>query len=183
MKLKALARALLPPIVADLARRHIAPAWSGDYASWAEALAASSGYDAPAILDRVEAAALKVKRGEAVHERDSVVFDAIEYSWPLLSGLLWAAARDGRLDVVDFGGALGSTYAQNRHFLQPLPSLRWSVVEQPHFVERGRRSFQDERLRFYESLEACLTENTPNVLVLSSVLQYLERPYDLLAGL
>ncbi len=184
MTFKALARALLPPIVYELAARHRGPGWSGDYASWSDALAASTGYDTKVILERVEAAALKVKRGEAVHERDGVLFDSIEYSWPLLSGLLWVAARDaGRLDVVDFGGALGSTYAQNRHFLAPLRALRWSVVEQSHFVERGRRSFQDERLRFYESLEACLAENTPNVLVLSSVLQYLEQPYELLAGL
>ena len=184
MTFKALARALLPPIVVDLAARHRDPAWSGNFRSWSDALAASSGYDSPVILDRVEAAALKVKRGEAVHERDGVVFETIEYSWPLLSGLLWVAARDGgRLDVVDFGGALGSTYAQNRHFLAPLEALRWSVVEQPRFVERGRRSFQDERLRFYPSLEECMAENTPNVLVLSSVLQYLERPYELLAGL
>ena len=184
MTFKAIARSLLPPIVADLAARHRDPAWSGDYPSWAEALADSSGYDSPVILERVAAAALKVRHGEAVHERDGVVFEAIEYSWPLLAGLLWVAAREGgRLDVLDFGGALGSTYAQNRHFLAPLAALRWSVVEQPHFVARGRSEFQDERLRFYESVEACLAENRPNVLVLSSVLQYLERPYELLEGL
>ena len=43
--------------------------------------------------------------------------DVMEYQFPLLSGLLYAAARDGGLSVVDFGGALGSTYFQCRDFL------------------------------------------------------------------
>jgi putative methyltransferase (TIGR04325 family) len=183
MTLKGIAKSLLPPVVADLAARRHAPAWSGDYRSWAEAMAEASGYDAPSILDRVETAALRVKRGEAVYERDGVVFDAIQYSWPLLAGLMWVAAREGRLDVVDFGGALGTTYFQNRRFLEMLREVRWSIVEQRHWVERGRRAFADERLRFHESLEQALTEGAPNVLVLSSVLQYLEHPYELLAAL
>ncbi|HKQ56814.1 MAG TPA: methyltransferase, TIGR04325 family [Candidatus Eisenbacteria bacterium] len=183
MTLKALAKSLMPPVVADLAARRHAPAWAGDYGSWAEAMAASSGYDAPSILERVEASALRVKRGEAVYERDGVVFDAIQYSWPLLAGLMWVAAREGgRLDVVDFGGALGTTYFQNRRFLEGLREVRWSIVEQPHWVERGRRSFQDERLRFHESLEQALAAGSPNLIVVSSVLQYLEQPHDLLAA-
>jgi putative methyltransferase (TIGR04325 family) len=179
-----MARALLPPIVADLVARRGGNVWSGDYPTWAAARADSTGYDAVGIVDRIEASALKVKRGEAVYERDGVLFEEIEYSWPLLAGLLWAAARHGgRLEVVDYGGALGSTWFQNRRFLASLPQVRWHVVEQPHFAERGRRSFQDERLRFHESLEACLSETAPSVLVLSSVLQYLERPHEFLAAL
>ena len=70
------------------------------------------------ILDKVLAATLKVKQGQAVFERDSVLFDEIEYSWPLLAGLMWAAASNGgKLNVLDFGGALGSSYYQNRKFL------------------------------------------------------------------
>jgi putative methyltransferase (TIGR04325 family) len=181
---RGLARALLPPLVVDLLRRRGGIVWSGDYRTWAEAAADSAGYDAAIILERVEAAALKVRRGEAAFERDGVLFSEIEYSWPLLAGLLSVAARHGgRLEVVDFGGALGSTYFQNRRFLAPLGEVRWNVVEQPHFVERGRLHFQDERLRFYPSLDACLTETRPNVLVLSSVLQYLEQPYEFLAAI
>lgn len=183
MTVRGLARALLPPVVVDLLARPGRNAWTGDYRTWAEAAADSTGYDAQLILDRIEAAALQVKRGEAAYERDGVLFDEIEYSWPLLAGLLSAAARDGgRLEVVDFGGALGTTYFQNRAFLSTLPEVRWNVVEQPHFIARGRAGFQDDRLRFHDSIDACLAEGRPNVLVLSSVLQYLERPYELLAG-
>jgi len=153
----------------------------GDYATWAAALAESGGYDQEDILHKTSDALGKVKRGEAVYERDSVLFDKIEYAWPVLAGLMWVAARnDGRLNVLDVGGSPGSTYFQNRAFLDGLGPVRWNIVEQPRHVEVGRQEFQDERLRFHDTLEACLAETTPDVILLSSVLQYLEDPYALL---
>ena len=157
---------------------------AGDYLSWAEAMAASTGYDREIILEKTKAALLKVKNGEAVYERDSVLFDEIQYAWPLLAGLMWVAARSGgRLDVLDFGGSLGSTYFQNRRFLQQLPSVRWNIVEQPAHVRVGKEFFEDNQLKFYGGIEDCLTQTSPNVAILSGVLQYMERPYDLLGEL
>ena len=157
---------------------------AGDYSSWAEAMAASTGYDSEIILEKTRAAVLKVKSGEAVYERDSVLFDEIQYAWPLVAGLMWVAARfGGRLNVLDFGGSLGSTYFQNRRFLQQLPSVRWNIVEQPRQVHVGKADFEDEHLRFYGDIEACLAKTQPNVIVLSGVLQYLEHPFDALRAL
>ncbi len=153
-------------------------AFEGDFSSWAEAEKAAGGYDSPAILERVREAALKVKRGEAVFERDSVCFYHEEYRWPALACLLWiAAGNEGRLRVLDFGGSLGSFWFQHRKFLQELREVRWGVVEQPHYVECGRREFQDEVLSFYETVEECLREGQVDVIFLSSVLQYLPEPY------
>jgi putative methyltransferase (TIGR04325 family) len=158
--------------------------FEGDFANWEEASARCTGYDAEEILAKVLAATLKVKRGEAAYERDSMLFEEIEYAWPVIAALMWAAARSGgRLNVLDFGGALGSSYFQNRKFLQPLPDVHWSVVEQPHYFEAGRKHIQEEHLSFYKSLEECLSENQPNVILLSSVLQYLESPNELIEKL
>src|SRR3954462_15124415 len=113
--------------------------WSGHYKNWQEALSLTKGYDASAILEKVKSAVLKVKNGEAVYERDSVLFDKIEYSWPLLSALLWIALKKiNELSVVDFGGSLGSSYFQNKMYLRTLKKLRWNVVEQKNFVEAGQ---------------------------------------------
>src|SRR4051794_32795642 len=107
--MKTVAKALLPPVLAEWAGRRWATAgsaWAGDYPSWSAARAASSGYDDGGVLERVKTAALAVKEGRAVYERDSVLFDEVQYSWPLLAGLMWIAARSrGRLEVLDFGGA------------------------------------------------------------------------------
>jgi putative methyltransferase (TIGR04325 family) len=158
--------------------------FEGPYATWKEASVHCTGYDAEDILAKVLVATLKVKRGESAFERDSVLFNQIDYTWPMLSGLMWAAARNkGRLDVLDFGGSLGSSYFQNRRFLQTLPELRWSIVEQAHYVEAGQTHIQDQHLHFYKTIDECLVNNQPNVILLSSVLQYLEDPIDLIKKL
>lgn len=158
--------------------------FEGDFGTWGEAKSHCTGYDAEEIVAKVLASTLKVKNGEAESERDSVLFDQIEYAWPVLAGLMWVAARSGGgLTVLDFGGSLGSSYFQNRKFLQSLPNVRWCVVEQAHFVEAGRDYIQDTQLRFYKTIEECLSENQPNLILLSGVLQYLESPADLIGEL
>ncbi len=158
--------------------------FSGDYPSWQAALNAAGGYDTPAILARVRAAALKVKRGEAVFERDSVCFDHEEYRWPTLACLLRVAAENGgKLRVLDFGGSLGSFYFQHRKQFQSLNEVRWAVVEQAHYVACGQSEFQGDVLQFYETVEECQAEGAVDVVLCSSVLEYLEKPYDVLADL
>jgi putative methyltransferase (TIGR04325 family) len=169
----------LPPVIARWLRRQRGGSirFEGEFSEWDEAASRCTGYDANSILDKVLGATLKVKHGEAAFERDSVLFDEIEYSWPMLAGLMWAAAKNGgRLNVLDFGGALGSSYFQNRAFLQTLSEVCWSVVEQAHYVEAGITHIQDEHLRFYKTIEECLSKNQPQVVLLSSVLQYLDSP-------
>ena len=154
--------------------------FEGNYPSWGEAKLAGTGYDANFILDRILNSALKVKNGDKKFERDSVLFEQIQYSFLVSTALMWAAALDaGVLNVLDFGGSLGTSYFQNKRFLTTLREVKWNVVEQPHYVEAGQRYIQDETIRFYKSIDECLFENKPNIIVLSSVLQYLEFPKNL----
>lgn len=181
--MRRLLRQFIPPI-AIRAYHSIAGEmirFRGEFVSWEEASAASSGYDSDAIFHKTREAALKVKCGEVAFERDSVVFDRVEFSFPVLAGLLRVAcARGGELNVLDFGGALGSTYRQFKAFGVPLRALRWNVVEQPHFVECGREMFQDAELRFFETIGEVVRDCRPDVVLLSSVLQYIKCPYDLI---
>jgi putative methyltransferase (TIGR04325 family) len=175
---------LAPPLLVQGYRSLRGNGLSGNYRTWDEAVRASTGYDGEIILEKTKAALLKVKNGEAVYERDSVLFDEIQYAWPLLAGLMWVAAQaKGRLNILDFGGSLGSTYFQNRVFLRCLTDMRWNIVEQPRHVETGKEWFEDDHLKFYRCVEDCLAQTQPNVVVLSGVLQYLERPYGVLRGL
>ena len=187
MRVKDVIKQLTPPAFIHVAKRLRgngptgALGLSGDYRSWDEAMATSTGYDSEVILEKTRLALLAVKNGEAGYERDSVLFDEIEYAWPLLAGLMWVAARcGGTLNVLDFGGSLGSTYFQNLAFLSALPGVRWNIVEQPQHVKTGKEWFEDDHLRFYADIRDCLAETQPNVALFSSVLQYLERPYTVL---
>jgi len=149
--------------------------FKGRFDTWADALACCSGYTSENILSKVIGATLKVKQGDALFERDSVLFFEPDYNWPLLTGLMLAATRNnGQLNVLDFGGALGSVYYQNRHFLQSLQSTTWNIVEQSNFVEAGRCYIHDDTLRFFNSIDECVRENSINAILLSSVLQYIQ---------
>lgn len=173
----------LPPAILDMAGNALNRRlkFRGPYTNWAQASAASSGYSDEQILTKAKQAMLKVKNGEAVGERDTVLFDHKPHSFPMLSCLLRAALTlDNRLRVLDFGGSLGSTYFQCRDFLQDLHELKWFVIDQPNFVACGQETFSDEKLSFYFDIDTCISEEQPNIVLLSSVVQYLENPYNLL---
>jgi len=183
MQTKTNTKKWLPPALIDRLKPllGIGIYFSGDYTDWETASAHASGYDSVLILEQVKQAMLKIKAGEAAFERDSVLFDEVQHSFPVLAGLLRAAGENGnQLSVLDFGGSLGSSYFQCRDFLSVLPSLKWGVVEQAHFVNCGQGFFETEQLRFFITITDCIRQNAPNVALLSSVLQYLSEPYSVL---
>jgi putative methyltransferase (TIGR04325 family) len=181
-RIVALIKDLVPPIVLRVPRKLAGGSlFTRNYADWAEAKSSSTGYDSDRILEKVMDSLLKVKNGEAIYERDSVLFDKVQYSWPLLAGLLWIASRkDNRLNLVDFGGSLGSTYFQTRKFLSHLKEMRWNIVEQKKFVACGKRYFENEHVKFYDDLGECFREQRPDAILFSGSIQYIEKPYDLL---
>jgi putative methyltransferase (TIGR04325 family) len=153
------------------------PVWEGNYSSWDDIKALVTGYDLNLILEKCKESLLKIKNGEAVYERDSVLFDRIEYSWPLLAVLLKSATENlGEVNVLDFGGSLGSTYFQNRSFLSHLKRIKWNIVEQDNFVDCGKNFFENSELHFFNSPQDVAAHDNPDIILFSSVLQYLEKP-------
>ena len=170
----------LPPITVRLLTG-LLYGWSGNYSTWQEAQKKCPGYNIDIIFNKVKNALLKVKTGEAVFERDSVLFDKVQYSFPLLSALSQVALNsNSKLNVLDFGGSLGSAYFQNRNLFK---EFNWNIIEQEHFVTEGKKTFSDAHLNFYYTINECLKEQKVNVILLGSVLQYMEKPYELLAEL
>lgn len=153
--------------------------WFGDYSSWQAAKKECGGYDAGNILNKVKESVLKVRNGEAVYERDSVLFDEIQYS-PNLIDAFKKSIKDNQLHVVDFGGSLGSTYFQHKELFSDIKDLKWSVVEQKHFVDCGKSEIETGALKFYYTVDEALKTQQPHVLLLSSVIPYFEKPYELI---
>lgn len=182
--IKTILKNIIPPIFLRIIKRKPRYGFFGDYSSWREALKLTGSYDSEKIFEKVKNASLKVKHGEAVYERDSVLFDKIQYSWPLLTSLLWIASKqENRLNLIDFGGALGTSYYQNLNFLSHLRELKWNIVEQKKFVDYGKELFAGQNLNFYYSIKECLKQEKTNVLILSNVIQYLEFPYQFLENI
>lgn len=147
----------------------------GDYNSFEEVEKKSSSYSKENILNITLDSTLKVKNKEAIFERDSFIFDKIQYSFPLLAALMKIGITESKLNVLDFGGALGSHYFQNKEFLAPINIEKWTVVEQAHYVKTGKEKIADGVLDFAYNIDEV---SNANVLILSSVLQYLSNPYE-----
>jgi putative methyltransferase (TIGR04325 family) len=154
--------------------------FKGDFPDWVSAQKKCSGYDSKHILDKTIKAVMQVKNGEGLFERDTVLFDHQQYNWMVVFGIAWVVAKNsGKLRVLDFGGSLGSVYYQHRTILNSLPDIFWGIVEQPHYVSAGENFLQSSRLRFFLTVDDFLLIHNPNIILLSSVLQYLDDPYDI----
>jgi putative methyltransferase (TIGR04325 family) len=179
--IRKIAELILPPFLSSWIKSFYRSRFTGNYKSWDAALNKASGYDSSEIIEKVTKSALMVAKGQAVFERDSVILDSIEYSWPLLAGLMWIKdIEKGNLNMIDFGGALGSTYYQNREFFKYLDNVHWNIVEQKEFVKTGKNTQEFKPIKFYDSIQECINENKVNGILFSSVITYLENPYLIL---
>jgi putative methyltransferase (TIGR04325 family) len=182
MSLRGAIKELLPPAALRVWRRFTDRGirFEGDYRSWREAQQVSGGYDRAEILRKVYEAELKVKQGKAADARDGVLFDTVQFSLPVMAALGRIACGCGRpLRVIDFGGAFGGLYRQYKAFGLPA-GVFWTVIEQASLVSVGRDTFENEELRFSPSIEKALASGTPDVVLFSSVLQYLENPGEII---
>lgn len=114
----------------------------GDYKNWKDAADECTGYDDSAIISKVADSIEKVKRGEAAWERDSCLFYEQKYNYQICAGILRCALKKGNevVTVLDIGGALGSTWFQNRNYFTELVDLEYVVAEQDHFAEYGHKN-------------------------------------------
>lgn len=112
-----------------------------------------------------------VRKGEALYEQDGVLFYEENNNYELIAALLYVYAVRGKLDVIDFGGALGSTFFRYKKLLASCkPS--WEIVEQAHYVDYGKRSIPE--ITFHHRIDECSQD--ADVILFSSVLAYLEDP-------
>jgi len=170
-------RRLLGPIVRRLIPSRLP--MKGPFDNYGAALAEATGYDSPLVTKQVEEATRAVLDGLAVYERDGTAF-AARPSLPIHVALGSLLAPHSA--IADFGGGLGGLYL-NAPELFPT-GCRRLVIEQPSMVGAGRRlaSVYGLDIEFFESAELSAIPSV-DVLVLSSVLQYIPDPWPLLDSL
>jgi putative methyltransferase (TIGR04325 family) len=172
----------LPPILVNFLLRYkkSISGWHGNYNNWQNAQKECSGYNNEIIFKSVLNSALKVKSGEFKYERDSIIYDEIQYSWPLLSFLLYIINIEKKLIIIDYGGSFGTSYYQNKKYLDSSEMLSWNIIEQKNFVKKGQELFSNKELNFYFTIDQCCKTKDPNTALFSSSLQYLAEPYSVL---
>nr|WP_121273044.1 methyltransferase, TIGR04325 family [Pedobacter schmidteae] len=177
-----LIKEFFPPILHTLRWYSFKYGWKGNYKTFEDAKDLCRGYDENHILQRIIDTTQKVKNGEAVYERDGIIYDKVNINHHLLNALLLVSARNNNtLTIVDFGGSLGTSYYQNISFLSHLTNLNWCIIEQEKFVDAGKKAFENEHIRFYHSLEDCYAVHSRiDMVLISSSLQYMSKPYEVL---
>jgi putative methyltransferase (TIGR04325 family) len=149
--------------------------WRGNFKSWAEASRLTTGYTANNILEKFKMTTSEARSNH--RNRDP------RMRHEMLSTFMWIAAQNkGNLNVIDFGGALGETYYYYKTFFDQLETVKWNVVEQPHFVEMGKKEFECDVLKFHFSVDDTIAQlqcmEKVQCILFSGVLQYLEKPYE-----
>ena len=155
--------------------------WHGIYKNWDDAAIISTTYENKIILQKCSTALLQVKNGNAKYERDSIIFDKISYSWPVISILFKSSLENNsHLNLIDFGGSLGSLYYSYKSIFENLSKITWSIVEQEKFVKEGEKLFSNNELHFYDKIDDVIFDHNPKIILLSSVIQYIKDPYSLI---
>lgn len=144
--------------------------FSGYYSSWESAEIDCDGYDSDKIFQKAIISAVAVKNGEAAYERDTCLFYEKEYNYSLVAYINKALldSKDSSKEIVDFGGAFGSTYQQNKDLFPN--DIKWTVVEQEHFVKYGKEHFTDEHLSFEYTIDNVTSKTC---VLCSGSLQYI----------
>lgn len=153
------------------------------FSNWELAEKQCDGYANSAILDSVVKASKAVSKGDALYERDGVTFRHFAENEHLVAALKHLVATEGRFQVLDFGGSLGSIYRQHRWFLSEFTNFIWCVVEQNHFAETGKRMFENNKLKFETSISTAFNQYKPNIAVISNALHRCEHPYEVIEDL
>lgn len=183
-------KSLTPPLIWNLLRKnllrnkaHQHVTFKYGFKSWDDASRElQNTYADESIIEKVRTAALRVKSGEYPYERDGVLFDRVVPNWQLNSLVFMhlQQSHSSSLQILDFGGGLGTTYYQFKNSaITDNLEINWVVVEQENFTRVGQNEFSTSELSFLENLESCNFDQQFIAIALG-VLQYLKDPFHYL---
>jgi putative methyltransferase (TIGR04325 family) len=159
----------------------------GNYDNWNEAMKQCRGYAHGNVLDSVVKGVKAVLSGEAIYERDSVVFFDKSYEHHILSYIFQSFIASGKKEftVLDWGGGMASIYLQHRDiFVKYIPNMRWVIVEQSEFVSQAAKLPFDEHVEFIDAnasnLESILVNKQIDFILIRGSLQCIENYQDVI---
>tara|TARA_B100000767_G_scaffold268136_2_gene287927 strand:+ start:3388 stop:5091 length:1704 start_codon:yes stop_codon:yes gene_type:complete len=149
--------------------------FSGPYRNWNAALKKSNAYHDKITLKKLLKSAKLVKNKKFAYERDTVLFSTPFFNWRLLLIILKNSSKfNQKLNLIDIGGSLGSSYYQHLPFFHLFKSINWNIVEQDKIVKLGNKYFKDGNLKFNKDLEKTIQKNKPNIILINNCIQYVK---------
>ena len=174
-----LAKKILPQKLIDtinslLARKIIL---KGSFNTWDEAKKNTFGYNDNSIFKKAKKSLNMVMNKSAKFERDTVLFYKHFPDKEFIS-IIKKIYKKKDINICDFGGSFASSYFQNINFLKK-DKITWNVVEQKKYVDYANKKLKIKNLKFYSNLNSVLSKKV-DLVIFSSVLQYLKFPYRVL---
>ena len=149
--------------------------------SWESAVRKSSGYESVNIVEPIVAAARQLQ------SNSQTTFVSNPRYQQIAAGMLFSISQERfsngePIRVLDVGGAGADYFYQFQEFA-PHINFDWTVLETPVLAEAMSNEFGRNltNLRWVSSIEN--TNETYDVILCSSVFQYVEKPFELLATL
>jgi putative methyltransferase (TIGR04325 family) len=143
--------------------------------SWADATSRSSGYQSPRTIDSLVGSDPVDEPNQVIESHVGSRFQQVASAF--LEGVA-SVQNQSMIRVLDIGGGLGEYFSI---FEKMVPSLQlqWTIVETPMVCELAKSTTPIRaNLNWIDSLD--LTEGHFDITLLSGVIQYVERPYELL---
>ena len=147
--------------------------------SWESAVRKSSGYESVNVIEPIVAAARRLQSDSQTSFVSNSRYQQIA------AGMLFSISQERfnigePIRVLDVGGA-GADYFYQFQKFAPQINFDWTVLETPALAEAMANEFGRNltNLRWLDSIKN--TRETYDVVLCSSVLQYVENPFELLA--
>ena len=144
MTIKKLLKLLFPTIVVKLLeRRNSKISWHGNFKSWQDASLMCTNYSNKKLLKQLVSARKNVLNGTSVYERDGINFESPKYELEIYSLLqsIFIKQKSLNVNVLDFGGALGSTCYAFSHYTKLTNlniNMSWSIVKQKELLNKQK---------------------------------------------
>jgi putative methyltransferase (TIGR04325 family) len=169
-------RGLVPPLAVNVSRDFRGS--RREYRSFAEAERRSESGYASADL-----ATIVVEKTEIFKSSTSAHDQTVSLHEFALFSALSSLPASGPITVLDFGGGAGATYYRARNWVSA-PSVQWCVVETAVMVSEAGSTSTDE-LSFHAGISSATEEmlKPPDLILISSALQYLDQPEAVLENL
>lgn len=155
--------------------------FSNQKKSWELARNSSSTYQNIQIFKKVINCYEKIKnKNYEFYERDGLIFNVKPDELDLIQFLKKnIAQKKETIQVLDYGGSLGSRFFSNYNFIQN-NNIHWNIVEQKEFVDYGQKNLQKSNLFFFNNLNDCLKLKKIDCVIFSGSLQYLKDYLEIL---
>ena len=156
--------------------------YEGVYHDWDSALNNSKSYQSDETLNQIKNSALIGYQNDKFF-RDGTVFEKYEFSSELNILLLNLSIQknlDKKIVICDFGGGLGTLYFQFRKYCQLFNiniNYEWNILEQDDLAIYGNENIVSKNLNFFRSSKTDLEKIQADLVIFSSVLNFVQNPY------